>query len=194
MPFAKVASGVALTGKQLGDRNFPPSQSVRQAGARYGVCAASDRVTSGHDGRAAWRALGLHIKVEEAHAFAGELVDARRGRAGQNAAAVDAQLAIAKIIHQDENDVGLFLPCRICPSYGRRQYGNAYKQYAIEVHGLPHFIAPSSGSHPYMNVHIFSVIYNQPFPALRLRRILWLVLKNSTGDNELELCDFSGNY
>ena len=49
--------------------------------------------------------LNLHIEVEQPHAFAGELVNAWRGRATENAATVDAQFAIPEVVHQDEDDV-----------------------------------------------------------------------------------------
>ena len=106
MPLAEVAGGVTLAGKQFGDGDFPLRQSVKLAGERHGVRAAANGVASGQDGRAARRALRLDVEVEQASAFGGELVDARRRRAPKNAAAVTADFAVAEIIHQDEDDVG----------------------------------------------------------------------------------------
>jgi hypothetical protein len=58
-------------------------------------------------------ALRLDVEVEQPRAFAGEFVNARRGRATEDAASVDAQLAIAEIVSEDEDDVRLFLLRRL---------------------------------------------------------------------------------
>jgi hypothetical protein len=44
--------------------------------------------------------------ASEAHAFAGQRVDAWRRRTTQDATAVDAQLAITEIVGEDEDDLG----------------------------------------------------------------------------------------
>ena len=51
--------------------------------------------------------MRFDVEVEQAHALAGERVNARRWRAAKNAAAIDAQLAIAEIVREDKNDVRL---------------------------------------------------------------------------------------
>jgi hypothetical protein len=53
--------------------------------------------------------LGLDIEVKQAHALGGQLVNTRRRRATQDTAAVDADFAIAQVVHEDEDDVGLLL-------------------------------------------------------------------------------------
>ena len=62
---------------------------------------------SGHKGRATRRALRLYIKIKQSRAFRRELIDARRGCAAQYAAPVTAHFAVAKIVHQNENNVRL---------------------------------------------------------------------------------------
>lgn len=73
--------------------------------------AAANRVASGHDGRTARRALGLDVEVGQPHTFGSELVNARCRRAPKNAATVRANFAVAKVVHQDEDDVGLLVGC-----------------------------------------------------------------------------------
>ena len=107
MPFAPHAGGVALRRQQLRDGDLPQRQPVRTAADRDFVGSRADREAAGHERRPRGRALRLDVEVEQAHAFAGELVDARRGRAAKDAAAVDAQLAIAEVVRQHEDDVRL---------------------------------------------------------------------------------------
>jgi hypothetical protein len=54
-------------------------------------------------------ALRLDVEVEQPRAFAGEFVNARRGRATENAASIDAQVTVSHIVRQDEDDVGFLV-------------------------------------------------------------------------------------
>ena len=92
MPFAPNAGGVALRRQQLRDGDLPQRQSVRPAADRDFVGAGADGEAAGHERRAGGRALRLDVEVEQAHAFAGERVDARRGRAAKDAAAVGTRV------------------------------------------------------------------------------------------------------
>ena len=107
MPLAPHARGVALRRQQLRDGDLPLRQPVRGAADRDFVGPGPDREAARHQRRARRRALRLDVEVEQPHAFAGELVDARRGRAAQDAAAIDAQLAIAEVVREHENDIRL---------------------------------------------------------------------------------------
>jgi hypothetical protein len=45
--------------------------------------------------------LSLDIEVQESGAFSGELIDARRRRAAEDAAAVAAYIALAEVVNDD---------------------------------------------------------------------------------------------
>src|SRR5262249_60393347 len=81
MPLAPHASSVALRRQQLRDSNLPERQAVWDATDRDLVGAGADRESACHEGRPRGRALRLDVEVEQPHAFAGDLVNARRGRA-----------------------------------------------------------------------------------------------------------------
>jgi hypothetical protein len=52
-------------------------------------------------------ALRLDVEIGEPRSLARQPVDARCRCTTQHAAAVDADLAVAKVVHQDEDDVRL---------------------------------------------------------------------------------------
>ena len=54
---------------------------------------------------------GLDQKLRQPQPFFGELIDARRRRAAQFAAAVGSEVAVADIVGEDEDDVGLAAGC-----------------------------------------------------------------------------------
>jgi hypothetical protein len=109
------------------------------------VGARADRIASGQDAGSARRTLRLHVHVGEAQPLARELVDARRRRAARCAPAVDPQLAVAEIVDEDEQDVGLRprrrllslcdLHRRARPKCGRRDERGAAKQDAATIKG-----------------------------------------------------------
>ena len=113
MPLAPHAGGVALRRQQLRDGDLPLRQSIRDAADRDFVGAGADGEAARHECRPGGRALRLDVEVEQAHAFAGELVNARRRRATEDAATVDTQFAVAKVVREHEDDVG--------PLAGRRR-------------------------------------------------------------------------
>src|SRR5215475_8923118 len=125
MPLAEVAGAVADAGKQFSDGHFPLRESVKPAADRDRVRAGTDGKAPGHDGRAARSTLRLDVEVEQSQALARELVDAGRWRTAKDATPVRAHLAVAEIVHQDEDDVG-FLP--VCRWRVLRQGGNCQKR------------------------------------------------------------------
>jgi hypothetical protein len=58
--------------------------------------------------------LGLDVEVQEVHALRGQRVDAGRRCAAQDAAAINAEFAVAEVIHQDEDYVGFRRLLRDC--------------------------------------------------------------------------------
>ena len=109
MPFAPHAGGVALRRQQLRNGDLPQRQSVRPATDRDFIGPGADGEAAGHEGRPRGRALRLDVEIEQAHAFAGERVDARGGGAAKNAAAVGAEFAIAEVVREHEDDVRLLV-------------------------------------------------------------------------------------
>ena len=109
MPFAPNAGGVALRRQQLRNGDLPQRQSVRPATDRDFVGPGADGEAAGHEGRAGRRALRFDIEVEQAHAFAGERVDARGGRAPENAASIGAEFAIAEVVREHEDNIRLLV-------------------------------------------------------------------------------------
>ena len=137
MPLAEVAGAVTMAGEQLGNGDFPLRQSVKLAGERHGVRTAANGVASGQDGRAARRTLRLDVEVEQPRALGGELVNARRRRASKNAAAITADFAVAKVVHQDEDDVGFVR--RVRRSDGVEQRERAHERGGdgvLSAHGF----------------------------------------------------------
>ena len=51
--------------------------------------------------------MRFDVEVEQTHSLAGERVDARSGCAAKDPAAIDAQLAVTQIVHEDNDNVGL---------------------------------------------------------------------------------------
>ena len=81
--------------------------------------AAAVRDAPGLHRRAAGRAARLGVEREERHPLARQAVEARRGHPAPGAAAVGARVAVAEVVGQDQDDVGLLLR-------GRRRSGQAY--------------------------------------------------------------------
>ena len=52
----------------------------------------------------------LDQELRQPQAFGGELIDARRRRPAQLAAAIGADVAVADVVGENEEDVGLHLP------------------------------------------------------------------------------------
>ncbi|MNF68128.1 hypothetical protein D3C84_499770 [compost metagenome] len=107
VPLAPDAGGVAARREQFGQGRFPQGQAVRCAGAGDPVGAGADREAAGHQRRARGRALCLDIEVGQADTLLGQLVDPRRLGAPDRTAAVAAQLAVAEVVVEHDDDVRL---------------------------------------------------------------------------------------
>jgi hypothetical protein len=64
-------------------------------------------MAASHQRRTAGRARGLDIEIGQPRAFAGQVVESRCRRAAGDAAAITTELAVAKIVGKDEDDVRL---------------------------------------------------------------------------------------
>jgi hypothetical protein len=109
VPLTPHARGVSLRRQQLRDGDLPLRQSVGTAADWDLVGAGPDGKAARHERRAGGRTLSLDIEVERDHAFFGKFVDVWCRGAAKNAAAVDAQLAVAEVVHEYEHYVGLLL-------------------------------------------------------------------------------------
>src|SRR5258708_7399648 len=98
MPFAPHASCVALRRQQLREGDLPLRQSVWFTTDRDCIGPRADREAARHERRSRWC---FDVEVEQACALTGERVNAWSGSAAKDTAAVDPQLAIAQIVHQD---------------------------------------------------------------------------------------------
>ena len=74
-------------------------------------------MATGHHTRAARRALRLDVEVEQLRALAREAVDVRRRRPAQQAAAVATHLAVAEVVHEDEQDVRIHCGAKLLPRH-----------------------------------------------------------------------------
>src|SRR5215831_11409569 len=115
MPLTPSTGCVASRGQQLRDRDLPQRQPVRNATKRDLVCARADGKAARHERRPTGRALSFDIEVEQPHAFACEVVDTRRGRTAKDATAVNAQFAVAQVVHKHEDNIWLLF-LRFCRS------------------------------------------------------------------------------
>ena len=121
MPFTPDTGSVASRGQQLRDGNLPQRQPVRNAAKRDFVCARADGKAARHERRPTGRALRLDIEVEQPPALTGECVNTWRGRAAEDTAAIYAQLAIAQIVREHDDNVGLLRLLR-CGRCARNRY------------------------------------------------------------------------
>jgi len=61
------------------------------------------------------RSLGVNVIVRQLEAFMGNAIDIRRRGAANFTATINTWFPVAKIIHQDQNNI------RLAPTYGRSQ-------------------------------------------------------------------------
>ena len=110
MPLADGPGGVAAFLEQFGQRHFAVRQMPRRAIAQHAKLfvahAAADRIPSGQQRRAAGRAdFGRRVEIGEPHPLGRHAIQVRRADAGMPVA---AQIAVAQVVGQDENDVRMF--------------------------------------------------------------------------------------
>src|SRR5271170_5270237 len=105
MPFAERAGGITSIGQQLGQRDFPLNKPIDRCGNGHRSVACAHRIPSRQQRSSARCALSLDVEVEQAHAFASELVNARRGRATQYPATIAAELAVTEVVGEHENNI-----------------------------------------------------------------------------------------
>ena len=108
VPLAEDRRRVARALEQLAHRVGAARERVRAAGDDDQRQPVADRILPGHQRRARRRAGGLDEILREAQALAGELVDTRRRRAAQLAAAVGTQIAVADVSARMKTTLGLF--------------------------------------------------------------------------------------
>ena len=82
----------------------PLDRNQRQSGA--------DGIAPGHQCGARRRAGRLDQELRQPQTFGGELIDARRRRPAQFSAAIGADVAVADVVGENEEDVGLRLLLR----------------------------------------------------------------------------------
>ena len=112
MPLAGDAGGVALALEQLAQRHFAGLEGIRRAPDDDGAETQPLRIAPGHQRRARRRASRLHQVLRQPQALAGELVDARRRHAADLARAVGADVAVADVVGQHDDDVRFVLGIR----------------------------------------------------------------------------------
>ena len=84
------------------------AQAARFAGKAGAQLTVPHGQASGEQRAARGRTRWLRVGRQEMQAFASQAVHVGRGRAGQQAAAVDAEVAIAHVVHEEDQDVRLF--------------------------------------------------------------------------------------
>jgi hypothetical protein len=131
VPLAEDAGTIAETAQDLGERRFigvhhrAADERIDDAGAII--------VAAGHQAGARRGADGRDVEVLHAHALLGELVDIRRP---DDRVAVDAKIAVALIVGDDDNDIG-FLPLRRLRSRDRREvHQNRHGNRIAREHGI----------------------------------------------------------
>ena len=126
MPFAGEEGVVAAGLQDRGQRPFRRRQAAALALERDGRHAAAIGDAPGLHCGAARRAARLAVERPELHALVRNPVEVRRRLAAVLAAAVHAHVAVAEIVGDDEDDVGLL---DLSPSRGAGQ-GESAKRHA----------------------------------------------------------------
>ena len=105
MPFAHLPRRIAGFFQERGDGRLRGVDGKRGLAAEDMIAlGVAEGVLAGDERIAGWRAdRGRGVGVGEADAFAGELIDVRRLDLGR---AIAAEIAVADVVGQDEDDVG----------------------------------------------------------------------------------------
>ena len=101
MPFAEDRGGVAGVVQHLGHGDFVRRQRDRRARDRNQRQPGADGIAPCHQCGARRRAGRLDQELRQPQAFGGELIDAWRRRPAQLAAAVDADVAVARCCRRE---------------------------------------------------------------------------------------------
>jgi hypothetical protein len=112
VPFADDIASVAEWCKHVGDGPFPSHQPSHGTRKHHVLVARTNGISPGHQRRTGWSTLRLRCEVEQSHPLFCETVDTRRPGSPQKAATVAAQLAVAEVVHQEIDDVGLLAGSR----------------------------------------------------------------------------------
>ena len=107
-----MAGGVALALEQLTQGHFAGLEGVRRAPDDDGAETRTQRIAPGHERRARGRASRLHQVLRQPQPLAGELVDARGRHAPDLARAIGADVAVADVVGQHDDDVRSVLGMR----------------------------------------------------------------------------------
>ena len=107
MPLAVGRGRIALGRQCFGNGDFPLRQTIHRRVERHRAVAGTHGIAPGQQRRPAGRALCLDVEIGEPHAFLRQRIEARRGRTAGDAAAVDAELAVAQVVHQHQHDIRL---------------------------------------------------------------------------------------
>src|SRR4051812_13799414 len=107
MPFAKNRGCISGVAEHLGYRDFPRRERDVRTLDRHEGESGADRIATCHERCARRRAARLHQELRQAEALNREAVDARRWGAAQLSATISADIAIADVVGEYENDVWL---------------------------------------------------------------------------------------
>ena len=109
VPLADAGGGVALGLESLGQRDLVGRQPAGGVGEQHAArcrwhMPAADRQPAGEQRRPARRAdLGRRVELREPHALGGHAVEVRRA---DGRVAVAAEVAVAEVVGEDDDDVG----------------------------------------------------------------------------------------
>lgn len=101
---AELRGPVAQRFEDLGQCRVTRVQTDRRAGQAHGGQAGADRQLPGDEGGAPGGTARLRVVVGEKHAFAGDAVDVGRGH--HHPVAVGADVPVADVVTEDDEDVG----------------------------------------------------------------------------------------
>ena len=102
MPLAEVAGAVAVVAEDIGHRHFVVAEHV--APANGSPAAHTVGIAAGHQRGPSRRAIAVHMEVAEPHGFVGQAIQVRRL---DDRIAVAAQVAVALIVGEQDDDIGL---------------------------------------------------------------------------------------
>ena len=128
-----IAGGVALAFEELTQGHFVGLEGIRRATADDGAETQTHRITPGHERRARRRAPRLHQELCQTQSLAGELVDAWGRHAPDLARAIGADVAVADVVGQHDDDVRSVLGMRLARDGDQEQkYPQAFHISSVE--------------------------------------------------------------